>query len=100
VVEPLRAPAGYVAAVAALRGPVSIRCDGTACVQSDRARDMRLEHAHMNFWAYPEGVSWAGSRLSLPRTTRAFSKEIEPRVRSFGARCEKTCSVRRQVPRR
>lgn len=68
VVEPLCAPAGYVAAVATLGGPVSIRRDDIACVQSERARSVRMEHADMNFWAFPEGVSSPGSRLALVRT--------------------------------
>jgi hypothetical protein len=65
VVEPLRAPDGYVAAVAALGGPVSIRCAGLPPGRPRLAR-----HAAPNFWAYPEGVSWASSRLVSPRTMR------------------------------
>jgi hypothetical protein len=69
VVEPLRAPPGYLAAVAALGGPVWIRCASIASVEPDRAFSKRIEHADMNFWAFPEGVSWTGSRLSLSHTT-------------------------------
>jgi hypothetical protein len=70
VAEPLRAPDGYVAAVAALGGPVSIDCAGITCMQPERAHLARIDHADMKFWAYPEGVSWAGSRL-VARARRA-----------------------------
>ncbi len=74
IAEPLRAPAGYVAAVATLGGPVSIRCDDIACVQPDRARSVRIEPTDMNFWGFPEGVSWAGPRLSVLRSNSSSTR--------------------------
>jgi hypothetical protein len=69
VMQRLAAPAGYLAAVAAVGDSLSIRCSG---VERRRAlrEDGRTMHIEamlpIHFWAYPEGVSWAGSRPSLP----------------------------------
>lgn len=68
VIRSLPAPIGYVAAIAAIGTAVSIHCEAAESVQtlSRQARTGDSTHlAAVNAWAYPEGISWGGSRLWL-----------------------------------
>jgi len=68
-VRPLLAPAGYVAAVAARDGSMTIHCDGV--VVPHRARSIHARRVGaLNVWAYPEGLSWAGFRSRGSRPSR------------------------------
>jgi len=79
-VQPLAGPVGYVTAVAARgNGPLSIHCEGIAWLESDRSRSIcQRRIATLNGWAYPEGVSWTGSRLSLPSIGREVCSTPSP----------------------
>nr|UXE45870.1 hypothetical protein Hi04_10k_c5380_00022 [uncultured bacterium] len=70
VIRSLPAPEGYVAAVAASGPTVSVHCGSVDNVRtwSHHARTISGSHiAAVNVWAYPEGISWGGSRLWLSR---------------------------------
>ena len=70
VTRSLPAPIGYVAAVAVSGTSVAVRCDTADHVRTPlhRARTIPGKHTDaVNVWAYPEGISWGGSRLWLSR---------------------------------
>jgi hypothetical protein len=68
-VRPLLAPAGYVAAVAAPDGSMSIHCDGVVLPPGARSVHAWRVGA-LNVWAYPEGIWWAGFRSRGSRPSR------------------------------
>jgi hypothetical protein len=69
-VQPLSAPAGYLAAVAAPSGPLTIRCHDLECVQvlPDRSHNIGAKRiARLAFWAFPGSSSWGSSAVQWKR---------------------------------